>query len=775
MRMNSIKRNWKRIIGFLIATPLFFFLVFLLLNLIFPFRVEVEYSAIILDRNDEVVHAFLTSDDKWRMYTELDEISPELKAAILHKEDKYFDYHFGINPIAISRALWNNIVKGERTSGASTISMQVARMLEPAPRTYGNKMKEMFRAMQLEWMYSKEEIFQLYLNLVPYGGNIEGVKSASILYFGKDPDHLSLAEITALSIVPNRPGTWNLAGDHTELLNGRDKWLERFRADEVFSPQAIDDALSEPLNAYRREGPKEIPHLAYRLFQRYPGEYIINTWIDMEIQSQVESLVYQYAQDLSYKGIQNAAVMVIDNRTHEVIAYVGSADFANKKDGGQVDGVRAIRQPGSTLKPFLYATAIDRGLITPKSILIDAPVNFKGYRPENFDEQYRGYVSVEFSLSQSLNVPAVKLLNDMGLEPFLGILSAGGLETVEEKRDMLGLSTILGGCGVTLEEITTLYSSLANGGRLIRPLILKDSRLDSSQQLFSEQSTWMIGNILTLADRPDFPASLESSMHMPKVAWKTGTSYGRRDAWSVGYNSHYTVGVWVGNFSGEGVKELTGADMATPILFKIFNSIDYDANDEWLDRPDDLNARMICTHSGHVPGPTCASQTLDFFIPLVSSTAQCEHLVETMVSPNDSISYCQKCKPEAGYKNVWLFNHPPEIIHLYDQLAIPYQPIPPHNPDCEKLRTEGAPVIISPIADLEYLIDENYPEDIKLACQTTADVQQVHWYINDKFYTSVAKDEFLFFSPPQGTVKISCSDDQGRNSDIYIEVDYIDF
>lgn len=755
--------------------PLLLFFAFLLFNFLFPLEVEVEYSTIVTDDQGQIQHAFLTQDDKWRMYTELEEISPELKTAILHKEDKFFHYHFGVNVPAIFRALWNNITTGRRTSGASTISMQVVRMLDPKPRTYLNKLGEMFRAIQLEWQYSKEEIFQLYLNLVPYGGNIEGVKSASFLYFGKNPDHLSLAEITALSIIPNRPESWRIGVENEALVEARNEWLLRFKKDEVFASETIDDALAEPLLAYRREGPKEIPHLATRLHYQYPDKVIIKTHIDMEIQKQVENLVYQYVQDIYFQGIQNAAALVVDNRSNRVVAYVGSADFENRVDGGQVDGIRAVRQPGSTLKPFLYALGIDRGEVTPKTVLVDAPVSFKGYAPENFDEQFRGYVSMESSLSQSLNVPAVKLMNELGAELFIDLLIAADFKTIKAKKDMLGLSTVLGGCGATLEELTTAYSSLAHGGELIFPSFTQQFPPDTSGRLFSEQSVWMIANVLTLANRPDFPAHWESSAHMPKVAWKTGTSYGRRDAWSIGFNKNYTVGVWVGNFSGASIPELTGAEKATPLLFKIFNLIDYDAEDDWLESPDDLDSRIVCVETGLPPGSECSSQTLDYYLPLISSNMTCEHMVEIKTSPTDSISYCNKCAPVVGFKESWYHNHPAEIIHLYDELAIPYEAIPPHNPNCERLDQSNAPVIISPLADIEYLIDKNEPEELKLSCQVTADVSQVHWYINDRYFTSSSTDEAIFFEPPEGTVKVSCSDDQGRNADIQFTVSYIDY
>ncbi|MGZ5133628.1 MAG: transglycosylase domain-containing protein, partial [Flavitalea sp.] len=377
------------------------------------------------------------------MKTNLDEISPLLQRTIIAKEDKYFFHHPGINSLSMARAVMKNIFRMKRTSGASTITMQVAKALEPKPRTYVNKMIEIFRAFQLEWKYSKEEILQLYLNIVPYGGNIEGVKSASILYFRKNPDHLSLAEITALSIIPNRPSSL-VIGRHNELIKReRNRWLEKFAADKVFTSREIHDALHEPMTATRGTIPKLIPHLAIKLKQ-LPGD-IIQTNIEINTQLKTEKLVQDYSRNLKLKNIRNAAVVIINNKTHEVITYIGSADFHDTTDAGQVNGAAATRQPGSTLKPLLYGMCIDEGLMTPKSILTDVAVNYDGYAPENYDRQFNGYVSVEYSLEHSLNIPAVKALNMLGKDRLVQKLALCDFQQVKKDQKKLGLSMILGG------------------------------------------------------------------------------------------------------------------------------------------------------------------------------------------------------------------------------------------------------------------------------------------------------------------------------------------
>jgi penicillin-binding protein 1C len=309
------------------------------------------------------------------MYTELEEISPELKKAIIFKEDKYFYFHPGINPVSVFRAAFMNLKEKRRTSGASTITMQVARLLEPKERTYKNKLIEVFRAFQLELLLTKDEILQLYLNLVPYGGNIEGVKSASIIYFQKMPDHLSIAEITTLAIIPNRPVSMRLGMNNEYIRQQRNKWLNRFRKAKLFKDEYIADALEEPLNASRNPVPRLAPHLSYRLKYMYPSKNNIKASIDPELQRKAERIVANYSRGLYFQNIKNATALVIDNESRKAIAYVGSADFNNDEDGGQVDGIPAIRSPGSTLKPLLYGLAMDLGIVTPKTVIADVPVS----------------------------------------------------------------------------------------------------------------------------------------------------------------------------------------------------------------------------------------------------------------------------------------------------------------------------------------------------------------------------------------------------------------
>lgn len=763
-----LRWTWR---GILCVAALF--VVFLLLNFIFPLKDKISYSITVADRKGEIIHAFLTPDEKWRMKTEADEITPHLKKAILFKEDRYFYYHPGVNPLAVVRAAFNNVTGSEPTSGASTITMQVARMMDPAERNLKNKIKESFRALQLEWKYSKDEILLMYLNRVPYGGNIEGVKAASVMYFGKQPDHLSLAEITALSVIPNRPVSLVMGRSNDKIVVQRNTWLERFGKEGLFPMQEIADAMDEPLEAWRRPPPQFIPHLANKL--KYSGGQNIVSTIDFNLQQKTQQIVSDYVQELLLKNIHNASVIIMDNETHEVLSYIGSGNFFDSTDGGQVNGARAIRQPGSTLKPLVFGLCMDQGLITPKTVINDVPVNFSGYTPENYDKQFHGPVTVEYALERSLNIPAVKALSMAGIENVTARLALMGFNKINPRSRGLGLSLVLGGCGVTLEQLTGMYSCIANSGVYASPVYLAGKKTQKGTRILSEATSFMISEILSKVNRPDFPLNWDATAHLPKIAWKTGTSYGRRDGWSIGYNKKYTVGVWTGNFSGEGNPALSGADIATPLLFRIFNTLDYDADREWYSPPPGCELRMVCAETGKIPSVHCGNVIMDYFLPGVSATDTCNHMQEVMVSADERFSYCMTCRPEAGYKFKLYPALSPELKHFLGSGHAPVVQIPPHNPSCEHVFSGNAPQILSPVNGTEYLISKTTPEPLMLECKTGNDVQKVFWYIDNRYYKTSEAGAAQFFMPAEGPVKISCTDDKGRNRDVTVMVKKVDW
>jgi penicillin-binding protein 1C len=751
--------------------PIALFFIFLLLNTAFPLRDAPPFSTVVSDKDGEILHAFLSKDDKWRMKCEAGEVSNTLQRTILFKEDKYFFYHPGINPVAIVRAAFNNIIYNRKTSGASTITMQVARLLYPANRTYANKSYEIFRALQLEWKYSKEEILLLYLNLVPYGGNIEGVKSASAFYFGINPSKVNLSQAVILSVIPNRPTSLNPRKGSKKILYERDKWLRRMEAEKIFSKTEIDDALAETDLLKKSASPVSTPHLAVRLKQQYNSEVNIRSAIDRNIQEKAEAIAFNHHKRLALKNINNLAVLVVENSSHKVRAYIGSPDFNDALHAGQVDGCNAVRSPGSTLKPLAYAIAVERGLITPATLLEDVPTNIAGYAPENFNAKCNGMVTASKALAYSLNIPAVSLTNRVGLAQFTARLKKSGFTSIRKDSES-GLSIILGGCGVKLTELAALYSSFANNGVYAPLLFLENDSAIYQSSLITGAAAYMVTEMLTGLTRPDLPNNYESSIHIPKIAWKTGTSYGRRDAWSVGYNKKYTIIVWAGNFSGEGVPELTGADMATPLLFDLFNTIDYNSSGEWYAAPSTVDFRMVCSHSGLPPGELCTDFITDCYIPGVSEYRKCNHLREVLVAADESCSYCTSCAPAAGYKKLVYDNYSPGVAAFYSANSIEFRRPPPHNTSCTRLFTENAPQITSPVNNKEYLLEKNSEQQLKLSCNSDPDISWVYWYVNDKFLEKKKPADAAFFIPAEGIQKISCSDDKGRNTDINIDVKF---
>ncbi len=630
----------------------------------------------------------------------------------------------------------------------------------------------MLRALQIELHYDKNEILRLYCNLLPYGGNIEGMKSASLLYLKKDPDHLSLAEITALSIIPNRPSSLVPGRNNDLITKERNRWLKIFADKKVFTEKQIVDALTEPFNASRADVPRYAPHLSQFLKKR--GRHIIHSSVDMNIQMKTEKLVKDYSRSLKLKNIQNAAIVIIDNASRRVVTYVGSADFYDTTDGGQVDGVKAIRQPGSTLKPLLYGMCIDEGLLTPKSVIADVNINYAGYAPENYDKKFSGNVSMEYALEHSLNIPAVKCLNWLGTEKFIHTLASCNFSQVRKDEKRLGLSMILGGCGTTLLELASLYSAIANGGVYSKPFLTTDEKSSRSFSVISESAAFMLNETLSKVNRPDFPLSWQSTGHMPKIAWKTGTSYGRRDAWSIGYNKKYTVGVWVGNFSGVGTRELSGAETATPLLFRIFNTIDYDSDEQWFTQPADCDIRIVCAETGLVPADHCTNKVTDYFIPAISTSQACNNMREVMISPDGKISYCKTCSPPSGYKKKMYKIISAEMQEYFNSHDIAYEKIPPHNPQCEQVFKDEKPQILSPRSEFEYLISKKDPEPLQLQCRAGNDVSKIYWYVDNRFYKTSDVNSPVFFLPDEGPVKISCTDDKGRNKDVWIRVKYVE-
>lgn len=765
----SIRRRIRGIGRVLRFAFLAFFLFFLLFDHFSPIHAERPYSPIVLSAEGTPMMAYLSSDDKWRLCIEEEEMTENLRKAFLLKEDRYFYYHPGFNPVSLVRAGIQNMTGGQRVSGASTITMQLVRLLEPRERTYLSKLVEIIRAMQLEWHYSKDEILRHYLNMVPYGGNTEGVKSASFLYFQCLPAQLSPAQIATLSVVPNRPSSWKLRPNNGALLQARNRWLHYYASRNWINEETLLLALQEPLAIERKEWQVCAPHLCRRLVNTH-GEPVIRTHIRYTVQQKSEALVRQHIERLKSLRITNAAVVIIDNRTGKVISYIGSADFNDKGSQGEVDGVKALRSPGSALKPFVYAMAIEKGLLTPELTLYDVPVNIGGYTPENYDLKYSGAVSARNALARSLNIPAVKLLQEVGKGDFFQKMGQAGMAQLKKDGPHLGLSAILGGCGVRLEELTQAYYCLANYGHYSSlRYVATDSGLLGFQWIKPE-AAYLVNNILTGLSRPDFPQDWQLGKSVPRIAWKTGTSYGRRDAWSIGFNDAFTVGVWVGNFNNEGVPALNGADIATPLLFQLFDALEDKGKAHWLIPPKGIFLREVCTETGQIPGEHCLNKRSDYFLPGISRHIPCACRREFAVDEKETMVYCNSCMPSGGFHHKAYRVYTPEHLRYFEEQKIHYEALPPHNPLCTRVFQEEGPRIISPTDKAEYLIEKEEESKLALTAEVEAGVKVVYWYMNDRYLGPAKAGESFFCLVPAGDVKISCTDDKGRTSHVSVKV-----
>lgn len=740
----------------------------MIFNLINPLKVNLNFSQSVYSREGKLLKTFLNNTDKWRIKTNWEEVSPLFKKVLINKEDKYFHWHSGVNPVSIFQSIISNVRANKRVSGASTISMQVVRLLHPAKRTFYNKFIEMLRAFQLELAYNKEEILDIYINILPYGGNIEGVATASMFYFGKSPQALSLNECIVLSIIPNKPTSLNIKKSTTNIEKSKKYWLNYFKDKKIFSESLVENALAEDVVLKKRELPNIAPHLALKLINEYKDSSRIYSSISFNTQLQCESLLKNYVEKIKSININNGSIMVVDNKTRKVIAYCGSNDFNDDKYQGQVNGIEGIRSPGSALKPFLYANAFNLGLCTPNTIVYDVPININSYQPQNYDKSFLGTVSVKKALAFSLNIPAVTMLNEMGLTEFITTLKVFGFKDIKSKN--MGLSLALGGCGVTLNQLVSAYTSLSQYGQY-QPLLYKQFQKNSNSiQLVSPEAVYLTTDILSTLVRPDIPSSyFNSTYKIPKIAWKTGTSFGRKDAWAIGYNKDYTIGVWVGNFTGEGVPSLSGAEYATPLLFELFNLIDYQSKKQWFAPPKNIDFRYVCPKTGHLCQAYCNEKITDMFIKNITIQKYCDHVIQVYVNKDSTISYCNSCLPDKEFKIKTYNNYPPALINYYENEKINYNKIPPHSELCTKVYDKKGPIIVSPTNEAEYLIEENSGAEMLLNAQSDNKAGKLFWYINNKMVAEAKPNQPIFVKLPLGIVKISCSDDLGRTSTIQVK------
>ena len=527
-------------------------------------------STLVLDRQDRILAAFTVAPGAWRLPVRADQVDPLYLAMLLAYEDRRFALHPGVDALAAARALMQWLRQGQVVSGASTLTMQAARLLQHHRRDLAGKLGEMARALQLEWRYSKADILGFYLTLAPFGGNLEGVRAATLAWFGKEPSRLTAAEAALLVVLPQAPSRLRPDRFPDRARAARDKVLARMNHLGVLNAQQMEEARQEPLPRQLRRLPSLAPHLANRLRAARPDQATHRTFIDARLQQALETLALQ--QQSALEADSSLAMLVVAHRDRRVLAYVGASDFHAAGRAGQVDMARAVRSPGSTLKPLVYGLGFDDLLIHPETMIEDAPTRFGDYSPTNFHNTYAGQLTVREALQQSLNIPAVAVLDQVGPARLATRLREVGLPLHwSAAHPQPGLPLALGGVGMTLEELVALYAGFANGGA-IAPLRFGPADPDPpARWLLSETACWYLGDILRNAPLPRAVLSPTSRAQPRAIAHKTGTSYGFRDAWALGFDAEYTVGVWVGRPNGSPSPGHYGRNTAAPLLFRIFD------------------------------------------------------------------------------------------------------------------------------------------------------------------------------------------------------------
>ena len=533
-----------------------------------------QRSSEIIDANGRLLRAFTTADGKWRLKTTAADVDPIYLALLKAYEDRRFDEHWGVDPIAAVRAAGQWIARGHIVSGASTISMQAARLLEPRRRSLWTKLLQSARALQLEWRYSKREVLAIYLTLAPMGGNLEGVRSAALAYFGKEPTQLSAAEAALLVAIPQSPERRRPDRASRSARAARNRVLMRGLEQGVIDRPQYDMALGRPALDQRLALPMQAPHLSTWLAAQLPGR-LVPTTIRYELQAALGQLLADERAQLADHA--QIAMVVVDNRSGGVVAWLGGTDFFGR--AGQVDLVRAHRSPGSALKPLIYALAFDDRVLHPESIVEDVPVRFRDWLPRNFDHRHMGAVTVRQALQQSLNVPAVLALEKVGAQRFLSVLRTAGVAPglpPGERGATLGIA--LGSATVSPLEMAGLYAGLARGGLFAPPVVRRDQPRPQPVRLIGAAAAWYVGDILSAAPLPEGFASLPVALRDRRIAYKTGTSAGYRDAWAAGYSAHWTVVVWVGHADGTPRPGQLGRAAALPILLKAFDRLPAEDN-----------------------------------------------------------------------------------------------------------------------------------------------------------------------------------------------------
>lgn len=735
---------------------------------------ETGWSTVVEYRDGTPAHVFLSPDDKWRLQVDLEKVDPKLVEALVALEDKRFWDHDGVDPLAIGRAAWSNLSSGHRVSGGSTITMQLARLLEPRARTVPSKLLDMFRAAQLDLRLDKREILAEYLSRTPYGDNVEGVESAAWAYFGHGARHLSAVEIATLLAVPQGPQRFKPRATNPALRARRDAIVHKLIEAEVFAgPDAIAAVaeMSEPPPEQLRPMPREARHAAIELRAKYPERDHIRSTLERGAQALVEREVALRTPELHRKLIFGGSIVVVDHQTREVVALAGNLDFDDASHGGQIAMFDRPRSPGSTLKPLLYALAIDRGIALPGYLVADVPNQYGTYRPRNFDNDFAGLVTLEEALGKSLNLPFVDLLARLGVDPFLGELARMNIAGADAIPGTYGLSMIVGGIELTPLEVAGLYATLAENGSYAPLRLTTDELPVESTPIFAPGAAYLTRQALSKKDRPDFPRRRDIANLPPDIHWKTGTSFGFRDAWAVGSGSRYTAVVWTGNVDNKPSAELVGSEAAGPLLFDVLEGLSDRTRRSLETPPAALTEIEVCAYSGHVASDACPSRIKAPALIHAVPTTPCPYHHTVEIDRASGLAVTPSCrKPGHDYEEKSFVMLPSSVTSwLADRhRTIPEAPV--YEDGCAG-ETGSAPVMMLPgEGQVITLIPGMSARQQAVPLAATTRAGTLSWFVDGALIAAGPSSERQYWTPTPGRHAIVVADATGRKARRVVEV-----
>jgi len=747
---------------------------------------EKSTATVVESSNGKLLGAIIADDGQWR-FPEVDSVPYKFKTCLLQFEDEYFYGHPGFNPISMGKAFRANLKAGKIVRGGSTLTQQVIRLSRKGhKRSYWEKALELVLATRLELRDSKKDILKLYVSHAPFGGNVVGLDVAAWRYFGLQAHQLSWAESATLAVLPNAPGLIYPGKNQEKLLRKRNRLLLKLLQNGKLDSTSYKLALIEDLPRKPYSLPRAAPHLVQHLAKEHKGKRIKST-IDEDLQASSNRIVDRHFQKLSQNQVNNVAVLTLDVGTREVLSYVGNSP-TTKEHQKDVDMVQANRSTGSTLKPLLYAAMLDAGELLPNMLVPDIPTQIAGYTPENFSEEYNGAVEAEKALARSLNIPAVRLLQKYGLEKFRDQLDFFNLKGIDKPADHYGLTLILGGAESSLWDLCKTYASLASTinhfqessseyytKEFVDPILTKDEIVDFGEKstektIFDAGSIFLTFEAMKEVNRPEGQESWRFFDGSGEIAWKTGTSFGNKDAWAIGVTKDHVVGVWVGNADGEGRPNVTGLTSAAPILFDILDVL---PNADWFPKPlDEFIEIEVCRESGFLASPICPSKKV--MIPNKRNYVKvCNYHKSVLLDQRKQFRVNSSCADLTRTVQESWFVLPPLIQFYYTKSHPTYKTLPPYRSDCMNAM-EPSMEFVYPKDGNRIGLTKNFEggkNELVLKLAHTKPEADVYWYLNDRFIGQTSEFHELGIKPQSGKHKITVVDEEGNELSIFIQID----